>query len=57
MKARHERGVRPVVSWDLEERSLAYGRVDVEGSRGDVGAHLVHKYQALGVDAACLQSP
>jgi hypothetical protein len=45
MNARQEeRSVRSAVSRDLiEERSLAYGRVGVEGSQGGMGAHLVLK--------------
>ena len=44
-------------SGSQRERSLAYGRVGVEGAQGGVGAHLVHEHKASGIDAAGLHAP
>jgi hypothetical protein len=57
MKARQKRGICPAVSRDFEERSLACGRVGVEGSQGGMGAHLVHEHQASGIDVDALHAP
>jgi hypothetical protein len=57
MKARQERGICSAVTRDFEERSLACGRVGVEGSQGGMGAHLVHEHQASGIDVDVLHAP
>jgi hypothetical protein len=57
MKTRKERGVLTAVARNLEERSLVYGGVGVQRSKGGVGAHLIHKHQALGIDTTDLHAP
>src|SRR3712207_1808339 len=57
MEASKQRGVLAAVSRDLEEGSLAYGRVGVKWSQGSVGAHLIDEHQSPRIDAANLHAP
>jgi hypothetical protein len=57
IKARKERCVLAADSRNLEEGSLAYGRVGLQRSQGGVGAHLIHEYQPSRIDVPDLHAP